>query len=70
MKATIKIEPGKSLELKDILFFEPRSFATEVDEMQMTLYIKSDKSVLQTLPLRGRASSALLDVPQVTKTVT
>jgi len=35
----------------------------------MTLYMKSDKAVLQTLPLKGWASSAVLDITQVNKSV-
>lgn len=35
----------------------------------MTLYIKSEKAVLQTLPLKGWASSAVLDITQYTKSV-
>ena len=35
----------------------------------MTLYVKSEKAVLQTLPLKGWASSAVLDVTQHTKSI-
>ena len=37
--------------------------------MQMTLYVKSEKAVIQTLPLKGWASSAVLDITQYTKSV-
>ena len=37
--------------------------------MQMTLYVKSEKAVLQTLPLKGWASSAVLDITRYVKTV-
>ena len=35
----------------------------------MTLYVKSEKAVLQTLPLKGWASSAVLDITQISKSV-
>ena len=37
--------------------------------MQMTLYLKSEKAVLQSLPLKGWASSAVLDITQISKSV-
>ena len=32
-RTAIQIEPGKHIDLEDIIFFEPRSFASEMDEM-------------------------------------
>ena len=47
--------------------YQDATFA--IEPMQMTLYLKSDKAVLQTLPLKGWASTALLDITQINKSV-
>lgn len=66
---TYEIKPGEVLNLDDAVVFEPRTFTSSQNQMQMSLYVKSEKAVLQTLPLKGWASSAVLDVTQITKSV-
>ena len=43
---TFVIEPNEQLTLEDAIIFEPRTFTSSQDQMQMTLYVKSDKAVL------------------------
>ena len=66
---TYELRPGERLVLEEAIVFEPRTFTSSSDQMQMTLYVKSEKAVLQTLPLKGWASSALLDVASIKKSV-
>ena len=43
---TFSIEPGQSLTLEDAIIFEPRTLTSSKNQMQMTLYIKTQKVVL------------------------
>lgn len=43
---TYEIEPGQPLVLEDAIIFEPRTLTSAQNQMQMTLYVKSEKAVL------------------------
>ena len=66
---TFKIDPKSSLALDNAVIMEPRTLASANMPMQMTLYVKTDKSVLQTVELEGWSSSAVLDVEDITKAI-
>ena len=66
---TFKIDPKSSMSLDNAVIMEPRTLASPGKKMQMTLYVKTDKSVLQTIELEGWSSSAVLDVEDITKAV-
>ena len=66
---TFKVEPRSSMGLDNAVIMEPRTLASPGKKMQMTLYVKTDKSVLQTVELEGWSSSAVLDVEDITKAI-
>jgi len=66
---TFKILPHRELTIKDAVIFEPRSLNTPSEPMRMTVYIKTDKSILQTIETTGWATTALFDIEDKKKIV-
>lgn len=64
------IPPLQSIYLTDVVIFEPRALtASDLDPLQMNLYIKTDKIGLQKIELVGQASSSLLELTDIVKLI-
>ena len=66
---TFSVEPKSRRVLDGAVIMEPRTLTESGNGPQMTLFVKTDKSVLQTINLEGQATSALLDTVEVTKAI-
>jgi hypothetical protein len=50
---TFSIPPLQQLYFSDVVVFEPHALTTGTQELQMSLYIKTDKTSLQKIDLVG-----------------
>lgn len=63
------IEPYQEFKFFDLIIFEPKVLQLNQSNLQMTLYVKTGSSVLQSVNLTGQSVASLIEVSTVQKVV-